>query len=331
MKLFNMDLHISVINDFKNIFPEFDITNWCLSGHAWVFSKQTEYPNHINPSTWININEEMIANFQNEYDHFLRTFDGFICGHPNSFISIFEKYEKPIIMINSCRYDLPFCYSKNYSMLQSYKNCLKRLNEKGLLIAVSNNKADQEYTRLGCGIETTHIPSLCGYTGIKYYPTRNTFLGCGNLPNHPLITPKHELGNPYKWSDISNFKGIVIIPYEISTMSMFEYFSAGMPLFFPSKKLMIDNNYQTQSVSAYWGSDLPSEVEIFSNQTKWLDLADFYEVFKSPNVYIYDSNEHLIQLLETFQWRDDREILENYKNNIRNSWVRVIKNVFKNF
>ena len=149
------------------------------------------------------------------------------------------KYGKPIIMINSCRYDLPFCWSKNYEMLQSYKECLKRLDQNGLLIAVSNNKADQEYTRIGCGIQTTHIPSLCAYTGIRYSPTRNTFLGWGNLPEHPLITPKSKLGSPYKWSDISTFKGIVVIPYEISTMSMFEFFSGGMPMFFPSKQMIL--------------------------------------------------------------------------------------------
>lgn len=328
MKLFNMDLHISVIADFKNLFPEFDITDWCLSGHNWVFGKEKKYPKIINPSTWVNIDNVMIKEFQNEYDDFLKSFDGFICGHPNGFIPIFEKYGKPIIMINSCRYDLPFCWSKNYLMLDSYKDCLKRLNEKGLLIAVSNNKADQEYTRLGCGIETTHIPSLCEYTGIKYNPTKNTFLGCGNFPKHSLITPKSELGSPYKWSDISYFKGIIIIPYEISTMSLFEFFSAGMPLFFPSKKMFIDN-YNIQSVTAYWGSNLPQDLAIFSDKTKWLDLADFYQVFKSPNVYIYESFDHLISLLEKFEWKDDKEILENYKSNIRNTWLKLLKSHFR--
>ena len=35
---------------------------------------------------------------------------------------------------------------------------------RGLLIAISNNKADQEYLRLGTGIESVHLPSLCMYT-----------------------------------------------------------------------------------------------------------------------------------------------------------------------
>jgi len=327
-RLFNMDLHISVIADFKNLFPQFDITDVCMSGHAWVFKKPTMAMEHINPSTWAHLDEAMIAAFQAKYDDFLSTFDGFICGHPNGFIPIFEKYNKPIIMINSCRYDLPFCWSRNMRMLESYKACLGRLAARGLLIAVSNNKADQLYTKLGCGLITTHIPSLCAYTGIQYKPTRPTFL-CyhGDLPAHPLITNKNQLGGRFIWSDLGTFKGIIHIPYEISTMSMFEHFSAGIPLFFPSKRYMLEH-VAINSVSAYWQSDLPMELSLFSNMASWLDLADYYEVFKSPNVYLFDSFEHLVRLLETFEWKDDRSVLDAYRNGIRTSWSSVLSKHF---
>jgi len=328
MKLFNMDLHISVIADFKNLFPEFEITNWSLGGHSWVFNKKQEVPKYINAYTWINLNEEMILNFQKEYDDFLKTFDGFICGHPNGFINVFEKYNKPIIMINTCRYDLPFCWSKNYKMLNSYKECLIRLKEKKLLIAVSNNKADKYYTQFGCGLETTHISSLCAYTGIKYNPTKTTFL-CysGNFPNHSLITKKSELGDKFKWEEISKFKGVIHLPYEISTMSMFEHYSAGMPLFFPTKKYMMEK-VDLQSINAYWKKDLLKELSVFSDKEVWIELADFYQVFKSPNIYYYDSFEHLIELLENFNWKDDSDILEKYRNKIKNDWINILYDGF---
>jgi hypothetical protein len=323
-----MDLHISVIADFKNIFPNFEIIDWCMSGHSWVFNRSTFKPQHIDSSNWININEEMILSFQNHYDQFLDEFDGFICGHPNGFAMIFEKYNKPIIMINSCRYDLPFCISKDYNMLKLYKNCLERLNKKGLLIAVSNNKVDQLYTKIDCNIDTIHIPSLCEYTGIKYNPKRCTFL-CyhGNFPKHHLITNKSELGNPFQWSDISEFRGIIHIPYEISTMSMFEHFTGGMPLFFPSKKYILEKVNIT-TISNYWGERLPSELSYFSDISNYIELADFYEVFKSPNIYIYDSFEHLIELLENFEWKDDSQILSEYKKNIKYKWNDIISEFF---
>jgi len=264
-RLFNMDLHISVIEDFKNLFPNFDITHWCLSGHAWVFNRKTEFPDHINPQTWQKIDKHMILKFQERYDTFLKQFDGFICAHPNVFAMIFEKYNKPIILINSCRYDIPFCWSRNMDTLREYKECLHRLNDKKLLIAVSNNKADQLYTKIGCNIITTHIPSLCAYTNMKYNPIKNTFLCYTGSVDHPLVTPKSQLGNGYKWDELTKFKGIIHFPYEISTMSLFEQFTAGIPLFFPSKEYMI-KNVNIQSVAAYWGYNLHEDLNQFSDK-----------------------------------------------------------------
>jgi len=322
-KLFNMDLHISVIEDFKNLFPEFHITHWCLSGHAWVFNRNTEYPDIINPETWQQIDDDMIIKFQNKYDNFLNSFDGFICGHPNVFAMIFEKYNKPIILINSCRYDIPFCWSRKLHVLQRYTLCLNRLKTKNLLIAVSNNKADQLYTKLGCDIDTHYIPSLCAYTGMKYNPTRNTFLCYSGNVDHPLITKKSELGRSYKWEELCKFKGIIHFPYEISTMSMFEQFTSGIPLFFPSKQFML-NNVNIQSVSAYWSNSLPENLKKLSDKSIWIENADFYNVFQSPNIYLFDSISHLIILLETFKWKDDSAILDRHRSQIKDKWTSLL-------
>ena len=311
-----MDLHISVIEDFKNLFPEFDITHWCLSGHAWVFDRITKFPDIINPKTWQQIDNQMILTFQNRYDDFLKSFDGFVCGHPNVFAMIFEKYNKPIILLNSCRYDIPFCWSRKLDVLQQYKECLHRLENKKLLIAVSNNKADQLYTKIGCGINTHYVPSLCAYTGMKYKPVKNSFLCYSGNVDHQLITKKIELGRNYKWEELCKFKGIIHFPYEISTMSMFEQFTAGIPLFFPSKQFML-KNIDIQSISAYWSNSLPENLKQFSDKSVWIENADFYNVFQSPNVYIFESIPHLITLLETFNWKDDSSTLERHRSQIK--------------
>jgi hypothetical protein len=324
-RLFNMDLHISVIADFKNLFPEFNIIEWCMSGHSWVFNKKRAYPDIINPSTWIKIDDKMIELFQQKYDSLLSSFDGFICGHPNGFALLFEKYNKPIIIINSCRYDLPFCWSHNHDMLMKYNSCLIRLRDRGLLIAVSNNRADQLYIQLGAGIITKHIPSLCAYTDIKYRPEFNKFL-CyhGELPDHPLIYKKSALPKPFKWSDLGRFKGIIHLPYEISTMSMFEHFTAGIPLFFPSKEYMM-KNCVIQSVGAYWKDKLPESLAIFRKKDTWIDLADFYCVFESPNVYYFDSDTHLFSLLESFEWKDDSIVMMRHRSRIRSDWEELLR------
>lgn len=236
MRFFCMDLHISVIADFKSACPDVEVVDWCLSGHAWVMKRNQDHPDHINPATWKDLTPERIKLFQDKYDSFLKTFDGFIVGFCSAFAMIYEKYNKPILMLNAVRYDIPFCFTKNTTQLTRWKECLDRLNSHGLLTIVSNNKADQLYTKLGCGMQSQLIPSLCLYTNTRYTPTKPTFLVYnGSFPSHPLLTAKKDLPHPHEWSDVTSFRGIVNFPYEVSLMSCFEQFTAGCPMFFPSK------------------------------------------------------------------------------------------------
>ena len=324
MRFFSMDLHISVIADFKSVCPEIEVIDWCLSGHAWVMKRPQDCPEYINPKTWTCFSPLMIEQFQQKYDTFLRSFDGFIVGHVTCFAMIYEKYNKPIVMINSCRYDLPFCWSKDWGMRLKLHECLLRLNSKGLLKAVSNNRADQLYTKLGSGIETTYIPSLCLYTKATYTPTKSTFLSySGSFQENPLITPKSSLPERYEWSDITSFRGIVHYPYEASLMSVFEQFTAGCPLFFPSKTLW--KSYpQIQSISSYWGDQLPSELSSMADKAVWIELADMYEVFQSPNTHYYDSYEHLLSILTNFTYVDDKEFRAAHIESVKAKWKALL-------
>lgn len=186
-----MDVHISVIADFKSANSDIEVIDWCLSGHAWAMKRAQDYPEHINPRTWEGLNFDMIRKFQDKYDSFLTTFDGFITGHVPAFAMIYEKYNKPILMINSCRYDLPFCFTKDIVMLNHFHECLKRMENR--IKIVSNNKGDQAYTLAGTTIQPLYNPSLCLYTNARYIPIHDTFL-CynGGSAIHPLITQKKQ-------------------------------------------------------------------------------------------------------------------------------------------
>lgn len=332
MRFFSMDLHISVIADFKNLFPDIEVIDWCLSGHSWVMNRAQDKPEIINADTWKKLNWPMIHSFQHQYDDFLSQFDGFIVGHVAAFALIYEKYQKPIIMINTVRVDLPFCWSNDLHMREELVSCLKRLNEKKLLIPISNNLADQLYTLKATGIKTEHIPSLCLYTGMNYQADKKEFL-CynGKAPKHRLIAkrPQH-----FKWKDIAQYRGMIYFPYEVSTMSMFEHFSAGLPMFFPSKTLFKktinsfwERNYKLQSISAYW-KKLPDNLKAMKDLTRWLDLADFYEVFKSPNLIYFDSENDLFRKIENFDYVDDRETRQEYINNTKKKWAMNINKIY---
>jgi hypothetical protein len=304
MKLFNIDLHISVIADIKDIFKRLDmgieIVDWCISGHTWVMGKQPATVHVINQATWKNLNMEMIAEFHKKYDSFLSTFDGFIACHPNCFALLFEKYNKPILVVNSCRYDNPFCWTRDHSMVRELDACFMRLDEKNLLTFVSNNMADNHYVRLSNRyLKTQIIPSLCLYTGMAWKEDRQTkfLIYSGEAPDHPLITKRTSLPIGYSWQELMKFKGIIHIPYEASTMSIFEQISSGIPLFFPTKRFLQElwNMGQHKGMN-YWGKT-PSYLEMTERDSFWIQRADYYSLEGS---YYFDSFEDLFQMLSSF-------------------------------
>lgn len=321
-----MDLHVSVIADFKTACPDVDVVDWCLSGHAWVLGRKQDCPLHINPHTWQDLTPERIRAFQEEYHWFLSQFDGFIVGYCSAFAMIYEKYKKPILMLNAVRYDIPFCFTKDVAMRQSYHECLQRLHDRNLLTIVSNNRADQEYTRLGCGIQPEYRPSLCLYTKMKYTPTKSTFF-CYNwsctdpLPDHPLITKRQGV---FSWQDLETYKGVIVFPYEISLMSMFEHFTAGLPMFLPSKEYM-RRSHQLISNSSYWAHLLPAELSSCTTEF-WIEHSDR---FASPNTFYFDSVPHLLELLSSFQYTDDRSERQSYIHSIQDEWAAWLTRIFQ--
>jgi predicted O-methyltransferase YrrM len=344
-RLFNLDSHVSVLSDVKDIFQklygeEVEITNWSISGDRWVFGFPYVNVKHITQRSWKNLNPEMIAAFQAEYDTYLSQFDGFIVTHTPAFALLFEKYNKPIIVVNSCRYNQPFCWNNDVSCQHLLNTSLKRMAAAKQLFIVSNNKADQEYLRLGTGLESTHIPSLCAYTKTTHNPTeakeicltygyRERFLPCERLINKR---------NGSTWKEIYSCQAIFHAPYESSTMSLAEQYTAGVPLFLPSKayytKLADEGEpplksiYMKQCDDAFYDALEPT----FDIQF-WIDRADYYDEENMPYLYYYDSPEDAVEKATTFKEdpavRAKRDaFLETRKAKILASWDTIFKAAF---
>lgn len=311
MKFFNLDLHISVIADIKDIFKsisDIEIINWSCSSHSWVFNERPNTVNIINGKTWESIDLTMVSKFQAEYDSFLSEFDGFIVGHPNVFTFLYEKYNKPVLVVNSCRYDMPFCFNGNMSMIKELNDCFRRLQQNNLLYFVSNNKADNAYFRMANpDIHTRIIPSLCLYTNMRWDPNafhEKFLLYSGNIPiPHPSIISRNAIGR-FTWESLMNFRGIIHLPYEASTMSMFEHISSGIPLFFPSKAFLKDlwQSRRAHFQCNYWKDigkkAVPSYLEETNHYDFWIHRADIYDLC---GVYYFDSFEDLHQQIHTFK------------------------------
>jgi hypothetical protein len=331
VRLFNLDLHISVIEDIRYIFnllygDNVEITNWSISSHNWVFNKKTANVIGINKESWLNINESMIELFHATYDDYLCTFDGFIVTHTPVFSMLFEKYKKPILCINSCRFDQPFCAIKS-PMEQVFLTALERMVQSKQLTIVSNNKADAMYLYNATKIVSHIIPSLCLYTEAPHTPFNMGFIIYGEkriFPNHTLLI---ERPTNYSWKDLHSYQGIIHVPYEMSTMSIFEQFWSGVPLFFPRKEF-----YKKCLLN-----DTMSFISIYSNDKKtlseedidrWFNQADFYTL---PYINYYDSFEDLIEKIENFEdieYKCRIEWISNQKSSILGMWSQILEKVF---
>ena len=321
VKIFNLDLHISVIEDIKHVFSnisnDIEITDWSISGHTWVFNKTKQQVKHVNADSWKKLDINMINNFQEEYDDFLSTFDGFIVTHTPVFCLLFEKYKKPIFMVNSCRYVQPYCWNngRNDDMLIELNKSLIRINESGQLISISNNKGDQRFLELGTNIKSTHLPSLCLYTNSKYTGHNGKIIVTGTtrkdlLPNIENIVYRDDLGGRYEWSSLYSYKAIIVLPYEISTMSIFEYYSANVPMIFPSKTFLtelIRTGKYPRIGSKYFQFKHPdcfNEALNTGNSPPvdnfiefWLSRADYYDSNNMPHILFFDSYDELQDII----------------------------------
>jgi hypothetical protein len=321
LRFFNLDLHISVIADVKNILQSLghEVVDWSISGHTWVFGKGRAPVEVVNENTWGNLSPAMCDQFYERYKTFLDQFDGFIVTHTPAFALLYANCNKPIIIVNSTRYESPLTRSPVlWQWLNDYLQDGVRNNK---IFIVSNNKGDSNYLRYYTGIESEVIPSLCLYTNAKYTGIRNTF--CFHTlwdaydfnrdwqPIADRIGLFSNLAIGYAWQDLYNAKGIVHFPYQISTMSLFEQYSANVPLFVPSKEFLFElhRRYPNNILCHlsflrepdFRSNPLPAQDlnnVLNENVVKhWIEWADYYDTESMPYIQYFDSFEHLEQLL----------------------------------
>jgi hypothetical protein len=290
MKFFNIDCHISVIADIKNIFEDLGHTveSWCLSNHRWVFNLPECKSPVINSSNWKNLDEKMAEDFYANHKDELDKYDAFICTHHVHFLKFFERFNKPIIVIASTRYEYPFI--NDPARLSWLEDSLR--NNKNI-IKVANNQFDQKYCENFLGNKWEWIPSLCDYTGAKYNPTldQSVLFSKFDIKRDKTIIHQNELGR-YTWEHLYSYTSIVHLPYNVSTMSIFEQCQAGVPLNFPSLDFAL--SLISSGVNLFseiiFPNNLPDRQPANFLNKKWLSYSDFYNRTIKANLFDSDLN-----------------------------------------
>ncbi len=352
MKFFNIDQHVSVISDVAHIFKNLghQVDDWSLSGHHWVMNKPKKdimLDNGTKLTCSGVCTQEVCDSFYNQNKEELNKYDAFISCYPAEFALLYEKWNKPIIIVNCIRYDHPNTF--NPLIKNRLNDFLKLKHNEGKLYYICNNKGDQFYTHYFTGIWGMHIPSLCEYTGFKYTGTKNKYIlherSHNVIPSSNLCVSLSSIRDnswKYNWQDLYSYKGIIHLPYHNGSMSIFEHYTANVPLFFPSKRytkeLFRENKilsdltfYKIQNVPEPDDLNNPNSLRNPDILDKWINTCDFYDEENMKHIQYFDSPQELEHLLRTVNTNEISQNMARYnilrKESIYARWKEILTSI----
>ncbi len=342
--IFALDLHTSVSRDLSASLDSagFCLKRWSITPAAKFFSEPNLRISHINAKSWKSLNNARVHKFNTRYLNFLKNQDAFLVTYSFSLVNVFARYRKPILAINATRYESPYTFER-----QKFEdlNLLLRVSQiDGRLHVVSNNIADKDYLKEIAGVDSIHIPSLCDYTS-PIAPKNNKWVVlCKNKEITKKITSfdyrfhsQNELYPAgYTFKEFAENKGVILIPYNISTMRLFELTTAGFPILIPTNRLLkkwaklpgvlseLSYVQLSNEQCPPWLKNTPADPDWVNFLDWWLERADWHNREMFPNVTLFDSLEELQSVPEIPIPNKD---LINHRNDlIRQKWLEYLLN-----
>lgn len=356
MKIFAVDQHISVVADLRKIFTDLGhtITDWCLSGHADIMGRKRDSVPMLDGDRWCGfVQREGWNEFYDTYKRELDKYDAFLCCYPPLFAMLYKRFNKPVIFHIPIRYEYP-CQSSADDWSQWNEYLCAGIDEGQFHIA-ANSLYDAKYFETFVSRKCQWIPSLCEYTGARYDPRVSTWLyyAPAAVPElRPGFVRKHKvLNHGHSWNSLGWFSGILHIPYNVSTMSMFEQYAAGIPIAVPTLDFAM-KLYESREVRIFeqitWagtfgrepGSVVPYGAKYDPNAFRtmdavrwWMQYADYYHKDALREVERFGSWEEARELFSAPRSRiiDMRNRIKNDNNRRReiaySSWEKMLAGV----
>jgi hypothetical protein len=354
MKFFNVDLHISIIADMTKIFNELghEVTDWSLSDHTWVFNKKRASIPILDNGQWRNMSPHQFSDlFYENYKDKLKEYDAFIVTYPPPFALLYKHFNKPIIINNPIRYEWPFSFRKddwNY-----FNDFLRDGVDNNQIYLIANNLYDKKYMEDYIDREVTYIPSICDYYEEYYEPKNDSFIyyskGKINGLSHGKIKHKDEIFKSHRHKDLTHFKGIIHFPYQISYMSIFEQYTANIPLLVPDINFLLDlyksgqsgilkelswpstYNRESKSVIQYKGIYDPNDYKNFDSVYHWIQYSDFYNEEWMPYIVKFSNLDNLKNLVEEIDTNDISDKMSKFniirKEKIYKLWQNFLNKI----
>ena len=341
VRFFSIDLHTSVTRDIENFVRKSGgkFTRWSIAGTAKFFNDPNLRTSYVSNHSWRRINPEIIEKFHKRYQIFLSRQNIFCVSYTFSFVQLFEKTNKPILVVNAIRYESPF--TLNETKFKALNKSLENLSKKGLLTVISNNLGDQDYLKQLSNIDSIYIPILCDYITPMKSINENWVVISRNKDfsrviakyGKNLVSQYDLYPNGYTFKEFSNNKGVVLIPQNISLMKLFELTTGGFPVRIPSDRLLLEwrNIPGVLTEISYldilqencprWLKNTPADIKWDGYYPWWLSRADWCNKSLFPNVSRFDSLEELEQDLDI----DLRAPINLRNEQVRSEWQNFTK------
>jgi hypothetical protein len=336
-KVFALDLHNAVLRDGYSFLVKNNLRfeRWSISGTSNQFKEPNLRLKFINSKSWQFLDDQLIERFQERYKYTLDKQYGFLVAHTLAFVCLFDKFQKPMLAINSTRYEAPFSF--NDSEFKKLNKILQDLTMDSRLRIISNNVGDRDYLEFFSGIKSDHIPSLCDYIPRRSPENKDWIILSRNMDlsfeiasfGENLRSQYEKYPNGYSHKEFSKNFGVVYIPHNISTMRLFELATAGFPIRIPSDKLLMElvdlpgvlSELSWIQVAGKpcpdWLLNSPADPEWSHFYSWWLERADWKLLQYFPNVSTFDSFSELTQDIPNIQDPTPRNEL------LRSEWSRI--------
>lgn len=312
-RIFALDLHTSVSRDIALSLKKsgFKVSRWSISESSYLFKEPNLNLRYVNSTTWRTIGHLEREKFREKYQSFLLQIDCFLVTYSFSLIELFDVFKKPTLAINATRYESPFTFSQ--LEFEELNKKIAELVQIGKLVIISNNLGDRDYLRLLANVESKYIPSLCEYIPARLGTldrwvviSRNVKLAKEIAMANPKLISQHDLyPNGFTNEEFALNKGVVLIPYNISSMRLFELVTAGFQIRIPTDRLLMEWRHLPGVLSELsfvqiearacpsWLKCTPADPDWSGFYDWWLSRADWHNLEYFPNVKLFDSVEEL--------------------------------------
>jgi len=333
MKGLVVDYHTTATRDVCMIMREMGhvIDSWNLSGHNWLFNEKSPSVPILKDTSLSSFNIDIGKDFWNQCSRDLCDYDFFVTGHTPCLSLLFSETKKPVIVCITTRYEHPF--TGNSEKWKRFNDYLIENHSRNRFHFVSNNYYDANYFFHYTGIMPIVIQSLCHYHEGMWKKSKEDLVLYSKLRvSGDNISDIKSQGN-YTWNEWYSYSGVLCIPYQVSTMSLFEFSAAGMPVKYPtiSETLELRNKFPNQVLSEISWRSVSSEYS--NDQYKFIKT---YGLLPSPNSLDHESVKRWLEFSDCYTpWMNNvigNDSSLNYqikKKYFIDSWKAILENVAK--